>query len=79
MSLAAVEWWWWAARGSPRLEREFLEVLLVEWWAVWDQGLVRLFYFYIFRKYFLQKYIFNITFYSSVPLPPGSGVVGTYM
>ena len=49
----------------------------------------RLFYFYIFRKYFLQKYIFNITFYSFVPLPPGrgaagglppsSGAAGTYM
>jgi len=49
----------------------------------------RLFYFYIFRKHFLQKYIFNITFYSFVPLPPGrgaagglppsSGAVGTYM
>jgi len=33
----------------------------------------RLFYFYIFRKHFLQKYIFNITIYSFVPLPPGRG------
>ena len=33
----------------------------------------RLFYFYIFRKYFLQKYIFNITIYSFVPLPPPAG------
>ena len=39
----------------------------------------RLFYFYIFRKYFLQKYIFNITIYSFVPLPPSSGAAGTYM
>ena len=53
------------------------------------QDLVRLFYFYIFRKYFLQKYILNITIYSFVPLPPGrgaagglppsSGAAGTYM
>jgi len=35
--------------------------------------LTRLFYFYIFRKPFLQKYIFNITIYSFVPLPPGRG------
>ena len=33
----------------------------------------RLFYFYIFRKPFLQKYIFNITIYSFVPLPPQGG------
>ena len=36
----------------------------------------RLFYFYIFRKHFLQKYIFNITIYSFVPLPPGRGRQG---
>ena len=40
-------------------------------WPLW-----RLFYFYIFRKHFLQKYIFNITFYSFVPLPPGRGRQG---
>ena len=39
----------------------------------------RLFYFHIFRKHFLQKYIFNIIFYSYVPLPPGRGAAGTYM
>jgi hypothetical protein len=47
------------------------------------------FHFYIFGKYFLQKYIFNITIYSFVPLPPSRraagglppnrGAVGTYM
>jgi hypothetical protein len=31
----------------------------------------RLFYFYIFQKYFLQKYIFDFTIYSFIPLPPG--------
>ena len=30
----------------------------------------RLFHFYIFRKHFLQKYIFNFTIYSFVPLSP---------
>jgi hypothetical protein len=33
----------------------------------------RFFYFYIFGKHFLQKYIFNITIYSFAPLPPGRG------
>ena len=33
-------------------------------------------YFYVFRKHFLQKYIFNITIYSFVPLPPGRGRQG---
>ena len=41
-----------------------------------DQIIPRLFYFYIFRKHFLQKYIFNITIYSFVPLPPGRGAAG---
>ena len=41
----------------------------------WVQAL-RLFYFYIFRKYFLQKYIFNFTIYSFVPLPPARGAAG---
>ena len=28
-------------------------------------------YFYIFQKHFLQKYIFDFTIYSFIPLPPG--------
>ena len=36
----------------------------------------RLFYFYIFQKYFLLKYIFNFTIYSFIPLPPGRGAAG---
>ena len=31
------------------------------------------FYFCIFQKIFLQKYIFGFRFYSSIPLPPGRG------
>ena len=50
-------------------------------------GKERLFYFYIFRKHFLQKYIFNFIIYSFVPLPPSRGrhplegrrAAGTYM
>ena len=33
----------------------------------------RLFYFCIFQKKVLQKYIFGFRFYSSIPLPPGRG------
>jgi len=50
---------------------------------------LRFFYFYIFGKHFLQKYIFNITIYSFVPLPPlhwaagglppGRGAAGSLM
>ena len=36
----------------------------------------RFFYFYIFKKYFLQKYIFCFTIYSFIPLPPGRGAAG---
>ena len=43
---------------------------------VGDTRSLRLFYFYIFGKHFLQKYIFNITIYSFVPLPPGRGAAG---
>ena len=42
--------------------------------AAWFQ---RLLYFYIFQKKNLQKYIFGFRFYSSIPLPPGRGAVGT--
>ena len=53
-------------------------------------SLVAFFYFYIFLKQFLQKYIFGFTIYSFIPLPPpvcGAGgplpppcrVVGTYI
>ena len=31
----------------------------------------RFFYFSIFLKHFLQKYIFGFKIYSSIPLPPG--------
>ena len=35
------------------------------------------FFIYIFFKnVFLQKYIFGFTFYSFIPLPPGSGASG---
>ena len=37
----------------------------------------RLFYFYIFQKKNLQKYIFDFIFYSSIILPPGRRAVGT--
>jgi len=36
----------------------------------------RLFYFFIFQKHFLHKYIFNFTIYSFIPLPPGRGAAG---
>ena len=39
----------------------------------------RLFYFYIFQKHFLQKYIFDFTIYSFIPLPPGRGTTEIYM
>ena len=34
------------------------------------------FYFYIFQKYFLQKYIFNFTIYSFIPIPPDRVAAG---
>ena len=51
-------------------------------WAAWtrkekDEMKWRLFYFYIFRKHFLQKYIFNFTIYSFIPLPPARGAAGS--
>ena len=36
----------------------------------------RLFYFYIFQKKNLQKYILVFKIYSSIPLPPGRGAAG---
>ena len=38
--------------------------------------LLRLFYFCIFLKKILQKYIFGFRFYRSIPLPPGRGAAG---
>ena len=37
------------------------------------------FLFLCFSKKKLQKYILGFRFYSSIPLPPGRGAVGTYM
>jgi len=37
------------------------------------------FLFLYFLKTFLQKYIFNFTIYSFIPLPPGRGATETYM
>jgi len=36
----------------------------------------RFFYFYTFKKYFLQKHIFGFTIYSFIPLPPDRGRQG---
>ena len=86
---------------SEKKKREYLVFALAlgtssttsstDWWAedLERSPPSRLFCFYIFRKHFLQKYIFNITIYSFVPLPPdrgaagglppSSGAAGTYM
>ena len=45
---------------------------VTERWAATSGG-PRLFYFYIFQKKFLQKYIFSFRFYSSIPISPGRG------
>ena len=37
----------------------------------------RVFFIFIFFKFFLQKYIFGFRFYSSIPLPPDRGRTST--
>ena len=42
-----------------------------------QSSVLRAFFIFIFfENIFLQKYIFNITIYSFVPLPPGIGAAG---